>query len=143
MAISDWASLLSSGDTTVQEVVSRLGQPIAKQARAGYRFEAVGCRIRGMWLGIDVATDGAESPRYLEVTFEADGAPLAAELEREFGPPTGLPGEPGGDVHLARFRYEREEHPFIAFVFAALSRPAEDPAAKVLEITIRRDERLQ
>jgi hypothetical protein len=142
MAISDWASLLSSGETTVPEVVSRLGQPVAKQTRAGYRFAAVGSRIRGMWLGIDVAADGAESPRYLEVTFDADGAPLAADLEREFGSPMDLPGEPGGDVRLARFRYEREDHPFVAFVFAALSQPAADAAAKVLEITIRREERL-
>jgi hypothetical protein len=142
MAISDWASLLSSGESTVPEVCSRLGQPIAKQLQAGYRFAAVGSRIRGMWLGIDVAADGAETPRYLEVTFEPDGAPLAADLEREFGAPTALPGEPGGDVHVACFRYERAEHPFVAFIFAALSSPPEDEAAKVLEITIRREERL-
>ena len=142
MAISDWASLLSSGESTVPEVASRLGEPIAKQTRAGYRFAAVGSRIRGMWLGIDVTPDGAESPRYLEVTFDADGAPLAADLEREFGSPTHFPGEPGGDAYLARYRYERKEHPFVAFVFAALSGPPDDAAAKVLEITIRREERL-
>jgi hypothetical protein len=142
MAISDWAELLCRRDTTLQDLAARLGRPLEKQAGAGYRFAPLDQRIHGMWLGVE-ARDGAEALRYLEVQFRPSAAPAAADVQREFGAPKVLPAVPESDPHVVRFRYDRGEHPFIGFIFAGLSAPPEDPAARVLRLTIRREERLQ
>jgi hypothetical protein len=141
MAISDWAELMCRRETTVQDLAARLGRPLEKQAGAGYRFAPLDQRILGMWLGIDVR-DGIETPRYLEVRFQPSAAPALADVQREFGTPKVLPAAPEGDPYIVRFRYDRKEHPYIGFVFAGLSAPPDDPAARVLRLTIRREERL-
>jgi hypothetical protein len=94
-----------------------------------------------MWLGIEMRA-GVEVLRYLEVQFEPAHAPALADVQREFGAPQILPGAPEGDAYIVRFRYDRKQFPYVGFVFAGLTAPPEDPNAKVLRLTIRREERL-
>ena len=128
---------------TVPDIAAQVGDVEEHQEGAGYDLRPGDKRFSEAFLGIDDdGPNGAERPRYVDLTVAPGTDMKLSELENLFGAWKQLPARRRGKAPPARFMYDRPQFPFLGVVHAYASSRPDDPAARLERILIRREERI-